>query len=70
MRAAHCIEPGMPTSYADFVRLSVQICSKITKKMSRWWYADLVCRVGLPTRYTDKYADYLVCYANLVCRLK
>ena len=42
------IKQGMLTRYADFVRLSFQICSKIGKIVK-----IVVCRLGMPTRYAD-----------------
>ena len=38
---------SMPTRYADFVRLSFQICSKIEKILK-----IVVCRLGMPTSST------------------
>ena len=46
--AAPNIEQGMLTRYADFVRLSFQLCSKIRKIVK-----IVVCRLGMPTRYAD-----------------
>ena len=58
------IERGMPTRYADFVRLSFQICSKVEKIVK-----IVVCRLGMPTRYADWVCRQVCRLSALLCQL-